>query len=84
MRTRDLESGREEIYVCSVRHDLRCPSRAVSLYLSQYIFDPSEQSASAECRREREKLLDCAMTFQPLIFDKTPYDEYWQPMLFGS
>jgi hypothetical protein len=55
----------------------------VSFYFSQYIFDFSEQRASAKRLREREKILDCALIDQPLIFDKTPYYENWQPMLSG-
>ena len=62
-------------YDYSPPESLRRPSRVVSCSLSQNIFDFGEQRASAKCLWEREKLLDCAMIFQPLIFDKTPYDE---------
>jgi hypothetical protein len=55
----------------------------VSFYLSQDVFDSGEQRASAEWLREREKLLNCALIYQALIFDKTPYYENWQPMLPG-
>jgi hypothetical protein len=62
---------------------LRRPFRVVCVYLSQDILDFGQQRASAKCLRERKKLIDCALIYQPLIFDKTPYDENWQPMLSG-